>query len=48
MVTFIGVDIGALMAGAIVTEGIFNIHGVGYQLYQGILHRNSPRRWSAS
>jgi oligopeptide transport system permease protein len=40
--TFIGTDIGALMGGAIVTERIFNIHGVGYQLYQGILRQNSP------
>ncbi|MBH1935633.1 ABC transporter permease [Streptomyces sp. AV19] len=42
VVTFIGADIGALMGGAIVTERIFNIHGVGYQLYQGILRQNSP------
>lgn len=41
VVTFIGTDIGALMGGAIVTERIFNIHGVGYQLYQGILRQNS-------
>ncbi|RLU99422.1 ABC transporter permease [Streptomyces griseocarneus] len=42
VVTFIGTDVGALMGGAIVTERIFNIHGVGYQLYQGILRQNSP------
>ncbi|GAA0391428.1 ABC transporter permease [Streptomyces luteireticuli] len=42
VVTFIGADIGALMGGAIVTERIFNIHGVGYQLFQGILRQNSP------
>ncbi|KAB7852329.1 ABC transporter permease [Streptomyces mobaraensis] len=42
VITFIGADIGALMGGAIVTERIFNIHGVGYQLYQGILRQNSP------
>jgi oligopeptide transport system permease protein len=42
VVTFIGTDIGALMGGAIVTERIFNIHGVGYQLYQGILRNNAP------
>ncbi|MFF4262785.1 ABC transporter permease [Streptomyces virginiae] len=42
VITFIGTDIGALMGGAIVTERIFNIHGVGYQLYQGILRNNSP------
>jgi oligopeptide transport system permease protein len=41
VVTFIGTDIGSLMGGAIVTERIFNIHGVGYQLYQGILRQNT-------
>ncbi|MGX1881053.1 ABC transporter permease [Streptomyces sp. NPDC055287] len=41
VVTFIGTDVGALMGGAIVTERIFNIHGVGYQLYQGILRQSS-------
>ncbi|MGF0170418.1 ABC transporter permease [Streptomyces sp. Marseille-Q5077] len=41
VVTFIGADIGFLMGGAIVTERIFNIHGVGYQLYQGILRQNT-------
>ncbi|MFH8696491.1 ABC transporter permease [Streptomyces chartreusis] len=41
VVTFIGADIGFLMGGAIVTERIFNIHGVGYQLYQGVLRQNT-------
>ncbi|MET7986243.1 MULTISPECIES: ABC transporter permease [unclassified Streptomyces] len=41
VVTFIGTDIGALMGGAIVTERIFNIHGVGYYLYQGIVRQNT-------
>ncbi|MGW4239918.1 ABC transporter permease [Streptomyces sp. NPDC004749] len=41
VVTFIGTDVGALMGGAIVTERIFNIHGVGFQLYQGILRQNT-------
>lgn len=41
VVTFIGTDVGALMGGAIVTERIFNIHGVGYQLFQGILRQNT-------
>lgn len=41
VVTFIGTDVGALMGGAIVTERIFNIHGVGYQLFQGILRQSS-------
>jgi oligopeptide transport system permease protein len=42
VVTYLGTDIGTLMAGAIVTERIFNIQGVGYNLYQGILRQNSP------
>jgi oligopeptide transport system permease protein len=42
VVTYLGADIGTLMAGAIVTERIFNIQGVGYQLFQGILRQNSP------
>ncbi|GAB2900685.1 ABC transporter permease [Streptomyces mayteni] len=41
VVTYLGADIGTLMAGAIVTERIFNIQGVGFQLYQGILRQNS-------
>lgn len=35
--TYIGADIGALMTGAIVTEGIFGINGVGGTMYQAIL-----------
>jgi oligopeptide transport system permease protein len=42
VVTFLGTDVGGLMAGAVVTERIFNVHGVGYQLYQGILRQNPP------
>ncbi|MDO4908273.1 MAG: ABC transporter permease [Corynebacterium sp.] len=37
VVTYLGADLGALMGGAIVTEGIFAINGVGGQLYQAIL-----------
>lgn len=37
VVTYLGADLGALMAGAIVTERIFNIHGVGGTLYQAII-----------
>ncbi|WSQ11612.1 ABC transporter permease [Streptomyces sp. NBC_01231] len=36
VVTFLGTDLGALMAGAIVTEGIFNVHGIGNTLYRSI------------
>lgn len=36
VVTFIGADLGNLMAGSIVTEGIFNINGVGGTLFESI------------
>jgi oligopeptide transport system permease protein len=36
VVTFLGMDLGALLAGAVVTEGIFNIPGVGQQLYTSV------------
>lgn len=36
VVTFIGADFGALLGGAIVTEGIFNINGIGGLVYRSI------------
>jgi oligopeptide transport system permease protein len=39
VVTFIGADFGALLGGAIVTEGIFNIAGVGGLTYRAIRTR---------
>lgn len=36
VVTFLGADLGALMGGAIITEGIFNIPGVGNSIFQAI------------
>jgi oligopeptide transport system permease protein len=36
VVTYLGAEIGALMGGALITEGIFNIHGVGGVLYVAI------------
>jgi oligopeptide transport system permease protein len=36
VVTFLGTDLGALMGGAIVTEGIFNVNGIGNLLYKSI------------
>ncbi|RAN79141.1 ABC transporter permease [Bacillus sp. SRB_336] len=36
VVTFLGADLGSLMGGAIVTEGIFNVPGVGNLLYRAI------------
>lgn len=40
VITFIGFDFGALLGGAIVTEGIFNIQGVGGYIYRGIQVRD--------
>ena len=36
VVTFLGIELGTLMGGAVVTEGIFNIPGIGQQLYVSI------------
>jgi oligopeptide transport system permease protein len=36
VITFIGADFGVLLGGAIVTEGIFNIQGVGGLTYRAI------------
>ena len=40
--TFLGGDLGALMGGAIITEGIFNINGVGGTLWQAIRLGEAP------
>lgn len=42
VVTFLGADLGSLMGGAIVTEGIFNVPGIGNLLYQSILKGETP------
>ncbi|MFB7941899.1 ABC transporter permease [Streptomyces sp. NPDC127049] len=39
VVTFLGTDIGTLMTGAIVTEGIFNVKGVGGAIYEALFRR---------
>jgi oligopeptide transport system permease protein len=36
VITYIGIDLGALMGGAVITERIFNINGVGNFLYRSI------------
>jgi oligopeptide transport system permease protein len=41
--TFIGADLGALMGGAVVTEGIFNIPGIGHLLFRGIQTEDGPQ-----
>ena len=40
VVTFIGFDFGALLGGAIVTERIFNIPGIGGYIYRSIRNRD--------
>jgi oligopeptide transport system permease protein len=43
VITYIGADVGILIAGAIVTEGVFNIQGVG-----GLVYRATQRRENAT
>ena len=40
VVTFLAVDLGALMGGAIITETIFNIPGVGREVYDGVIRQD--------
>lgn len=42
VVTLIGLDLGALMGGAILTETVFNWPGVGRVIYLAILQRDTP------
>ncbi|TMU92591.1 ABC transporter permease [Streptomyces sp. DASNCL29] len=39
VVTFLGTDVGALVGGAVVTEGIFNVQGVGNLLFKALGQR---------
>lgn len=39
VITFIGADFGGLLGGAIVTEGIFNVNGVGNLIFRSIRAR---------
>ncbi|CAM5268485.1 ABC transporter permease [Streptomyces spiroverticillatus] len=39
VVTFIGTDIGGFIGGAVVTEGIFNVQGVGNLLFRALQQR---------
>ncbi len=42
VVTFLGVDLGNLMQGAIITEGIFNIPGIGGQVFRAARSQEGP------
>ncbi|HEU5472096.1 MAG TPA: ABC transporter permease [Actinophytocola sp.] len=42
VVTYVGIGIGVLLGGALITETIFQYQGVGYLLYKAILSNNNP------
>jgi oligopeptide transport system permease protein len=42
VITFLGVDLGFLMGGAIVTETIFNIPGVGREVFNAVRSQDGP------
>ncbi|RYJ06924.1 MAG: ABC transporter permease, partial [Actinomycetales bacterium] len=42
VVTYIGINLGSLMAGAVITEGIFNIQGIGNLAYQAVNRGDAP------
>ena len=42
VITLIGTDFGVLIVGATVTEGIFNVPGVGNTLFQAIVLSEAP------
>lgn len=42
VVTFLGADLGALMGGAVITEGVFNIPGVGLYVLNGVKNQEGP------
>lgn len=39
VITFLGVDLGGLMGGAIVTESVFNIPGIGGAVFDGVIRQ---------
>lgn len=42
IITFLGVDLGFLMGGAIITEAVFNLPGIGGQLAESLRLREQP------
>lgn len=42
IVTFLGVELGSLMAGAIVTESVFSVNGIGFNLARALQTEDSP------
>ncbi|WP_188197608.1 ABC transporter permease [Nonomuraea sp. SYSU D8015] len=42
LITFLGADLGNLMGGAVITERIFNLPGIGLQLFDSVYLREQP------
>jgi ABC-type dipeptide/oligopeptide/nickel transport system permease component len=42
VVSLLGLDLGALMGATVLIEGIFNLPGIGYQIYAGIQQHDGP------
>jgi len=42
VITILGLDIGALLGGAVITETVFNIPGIGRLNYDAIIHADFP------
>ncbi|MCW2789093.1 MAG: transporter permease [Aeromicrobium sp.] len=42
VVTYIGINLGSLMAGAIITEGIFNVQGIGNLAFSAVNRGDAP------
>ncbi len=42
MVTIFGLDVGTLLGGAVLTETVFNIPGIGRLNYDSIIHSDFP------
>jgi peptide/nickel transport system permease protein len=42
VLTVLAIDIGGLLGGAVVTETVFSIHGIGLLNYDAILHSDFP------
>ncbi|MER6832212.1 ABC transporter permease [Streptosporangium sp. NPDC000563] len=42
LVTYLGADLGVLMGGAVITETIFNLPGIGQQLFSSVYLREQP------
>ncbi len=42
VITYIGIDIGFLLGGSLITEGIFNVPGVGQLVFQAVRSNDAP------